>query len=157
MSTETNRRIFMNERTLNVLEFDKIIALVMEETATTVGRNVTSKLTPSTNIEEVRHLQDETDEALHIIRLNKTVPFSQMHDITDSLKSSRIGSTLDTTECLHVAQVLYAGRNIKTFIENIEVDLPILQEMVVAISPLRHLEKEITLKIDDHGEVVDDA
>src|SRR5690625_2003444 len=139
MSTETNRRIFMNERTLNVLEFDKIIALVMEETSTSVGKEVASTLRPSTELEEVCHLQEETDEALHIIRLNKTVPFSQMHDITDSLKRSRIGSMLDTTECLHVAQVLYTSRNVKMFFENIEENLPLLQEMVVAISPLRHL------------------
>src|SRR5690625_4324156 len=147
----------MNERTLKVLEFHKVIHLLMAETATSVGRELASEIVPSTSIEKVQLLQDETDEALHVLRLNKNVPFSHMEDITESLKRSEIGSTLSTEECLHVAQTIYTGRNIKTFLEGLEEDLPLLKEIVVQITPLRHLEKEIKLKIDDHGEVVDDA
>ncbi len=147
----------MNERTLHVLEFDKVISLLMEETATSVGRVVASQLKPLTEMTDVIRLQDETDEALHVLRLDKTVPFSQMYDITDSLKRSRIGSTLDTMECLHIAQTIYTGRNVKTFIEQLEENIPLLKEMVLDITPLRYLEKEIKLKIDDHGHVVDDA
>lgn len=147
----------MNERTLYVLEFNKVIALLMEETATSVGRELASQLKPYTEMDDIIYLQNETDEALHILRLDKTVPFSQMYDITDSLKRSRIGSTLDTTECLQIAQTIYAGRNIKTFIEKLEENIPLLKDIVLDITPLHHLEKEIKLKIDDHGQVVDDA
>lgn len=147
----------MNERTVKVLEFDKVIRLLMNETATSVGRNVASKLIPLTKIEEIEVLQDETDEALHVLRLNKTVPFSHIVDITESVKRSVIGSTLDTEECLHVAQLLYSSRQIKNFMEGLEEELPLLQDIVLDLAPLRHLEKEIKLKIDDYGEIVDDA
>src|SRR5690625_1583067 len=147
----------MNERTLNVLEFDKVVDLLLEETETSVGRDIAKTIIPETDIQQVNRLQDETDEALHVLRLNKRVPFSQMYDITESLKRSKIGSSLDTTECLHVAQIIYTGRNIKSFIEKLEEDLPLLKEFVTEITPLHHLEKTIKQKIDDHGEVVDDA
>lgn len=147
----------MNERTLNVLEFDKIIDLLMEETASSVGKAAARNLKPETDIETVQRLQDETDEALHILRLDEKVPLAQVYDISESLKRSRIGSILDTTECLHVAQTIYTGRNLKTFIEKLEEELPLLKEMVEAIVPLRHLEKEIKLKIDDRGDIVDNA
>src|SRR5699024_10062773 len=147
----------MNERTLNVLEFDKIIDLLIEETASSVGKAAARNLKPETDIETVQRLQDETDEALHILRLDEKVPLAQVYDISESLKRSRIGSILDTTECLHVAQTIYTGRNLKTFIEKLEEELPLLKEMVEAIVPLRHLEKEIKLKIDDRGDIVDNA
>lgn len=147
----------MNERTLHVLEFNKVIDLLMEETASSVGKEAVQKLTPQTDMEIVQRLQNETDEALHVLRLDKPVPFSQVYDITESLKRSRIGSMLDTTECLQIAQTIYTGRNVKGFIEKFEEDLPLLKEMVEEITPLKFLEKEIKSKIDDHGDVVDDA
>lgn len=148
----------MNERTLNVLEFNKIIQALQGETATVVGRERARALTPQTDLAFIQQLQDETDEAMQILRLNKSVPFSHIVNITDSLKRSMIGSVLSTEECLHVAQTIYTAKNIKTFIEGIEdKDVPLLSDIVMNISPLRHVEKEIKLKIDEHGEVTDDA
>src|SRR5690625_4241196 len=135
--------LFMNERTLHVLEFNKVIDLLMEETASSVGKEAVQKLTPQTDMEIVQRLQNETDEALHVLRLDKPVPFAQVYDITESLKRSRIGSMLDTTECLQIAQTIYTGRNVKGFIEKLEEDLPLLKEMVEEITPLKFLEIEI--------------
>lgn len=147
----------MNERTLKVLEFHKIKEMLKEHTQTSVGRKLADQLTPHTNIEKVQKLQDETDEALTIYRLNQAIPFANLVDVSDSVKRSAIGSVLNTTECLEIAQVLYSGRQLKNFIENLEAEIPLLTERVSDISPLHHLEKEIKLKIDEHGEVVDDA
>ena len=150
----------MNERTLQVLEFDKIIELLKEQTATSVGKKLAQELKPITDFEAIQTLQEETDEALSIYRLNKTIPFSHLVDVTESLKRSAIGSVLDTTECLQIAQLLYSGRQLKNFIENIEEEehsVPLLTEHVSHISPLHHVEKEIRAKIDEHGDVVDDA
>lgn len=147
----------MNERTLKVLEFHKIKEMLKEYAATSVGRKLADQLTPHTNIEKVQKLQDETDEALTIYRLNQAIPFANLVDVSDSVKRSAIGSVLNTTECLEIAQVLYSGRQLKNFIENLEAEIPLLTERVSDISPLHHLEKEIKLKIDEHGEVVDDA
>mgnify|MGYP001163261180 FL=1 len=147
----------MNERTLKVLEFHKIKEMLKEHAATSVGRKLADQLTPHTNIEKVQKLQDETDEALTIYRLNQAIPFANLVDVSDSVKRSAIGSVLNTTECLEIAQVLYSGRQLKNFIENLEAEIPLLTERVSDISPLHHLEKEIKLKIDEHGEVVDDA
>src|SRR5688500_2916408 len=92
-----------------------------------------------------------------MLRLNKAEPLSHISDVNERLKRSEIGRTLDTEECLHIGQVLYSGSNIKNFIEGLEEDFPLLTKIVAEITPLRHLEKEIKLKIDDHGDVVDDA
>ncbi len=147
----------MNERTLHVLEFHKIVELLTNEAATSVGKTVTEKITPKTTLADVEKLQDETDEALHILRLDKTVPFSIVSDITSSLKRSEIGSTLDIQACLEVLQVLYCGRNVKNFIETIEENADLLQALMEQLIPLRHLEDNISRKFDDYGDIVDNA
>lgn len=147
----------MNERTLHVLEFHKIVELLTNEAATSIGKTVTEKITPKTTLADVEKLQDETDEALHILRLDKTVPFSIVSDITSSLKRSEIGSTLDIQACLEVLQVLYCGRNVKNFIETIEENADLLQALMEQLIPLRHLEDNISRKFDDYGDIVDNA
>src|SRR5699024_5214815 len=110
----------MNERTLKVLEFPKIIELLKGEASTWIGKRLVAESTPKTSLAEVQILQDEKDEAMHVIRLNKTVPFSHIADITGHTKRSEIGSVLDIESCLEVMQVLYCGRNVKNFIESME-------------------------------------
>src|SRR5699024_1828501 len=147
----------MNERTLKVLEFPKIIELLKGEASTGVGKSLAADITPKTSHADVQILQDETDEAMHVLRQDKTVPFSHIADITGHTKRSEIGSVLDIEACLEVMQVLYCGRNVKNFIESIEENADLLQGMTEELVPLRHLEDEITSKFDDYGEIVDDA
>lgn len=148
----------MNERTLHVLEYDKIIALLKKETATSIGRTKAAALYPVTSRDDVERLQEETDEAMAVLRLNKTIPFSHITDITDSLKRSKIGSTLDAMECTQIAQVIYSGRQMKNFVLQLEeVEIPLLQELAEDILPFRELEAAITSKIDEQGNVLDHA
>lgn len=149
----------MNERTLQVLEFDKVLQLLKEETSTLIGKELVEQVKPLPTFDEVLHLQDETDEAVRIIQLNQSIPLAHVENIADYIQRSKIGSILAPEACLHVAQVIYVGRNIKNFIEQL-VDtepLPHLEEIVRQIVPLRQLEIEIKEKIDDHGDFYDDA
>lgn len=147
----------MNNRTLEVLEFHKIISMLQGEAATVVGKERIHSLRPKTSYSEVERLQAETDEAVLIVRLNKAIPLAHVVDITDYLHRSKIGSTLEVQACLDVAQVVYIARKIKDFIGNIEANVPLLKELTERIYSLRHIETEIKSKIDDHGEIVDDA
>lgn len=147
----------MNNRSLRVLEFDKIIKQLEGHTATTLGTRLASKLKPATNIVDVQEMHRETDEAMQIIRLNKSIPLGGIFDIQDSLKRSLIGSVLSTTECLEIASTIYGGRQVKNSIEKLDEDLPILQELATQITSLRDLEQSIRRCIDDQGNVLDSA
>ncbi|WP_099158704.1 endonuclease MutS2 [Virgibacillus ndiopensis] len=147
----------MNERILRVLEFNKILEQLTNQAATTLGKDLTSKLKPSTDLAEVRNLQKETDEAAQLLRLNEEVPLGGIFDIRASIKRSVIGGVLSTEECLDIANTIYGGRQVKDFIEKKEEDLPILKELVKRITLLRELETQIKSCIDDHGHVMDSA
>src|SRR5690625_2684867 len=120
----------MNERTLRVLEFDKIVDLLLSEAETIVGRQLIKQIRPKTDIEEVTLLQEETDEAVHILRLNKIPPFSYISDVSPIIRQSEVGSALHTEDCLEVAQVLYCSRKLHHFILHMEEEFPLLKKIV---------------------------
>ncbi|MBP2077394.1 endonuclease MutS2 [Oceanobacillus polygoni] len=150
----------MNERILRVLEFKKIIENLSTHAATTLGKGLVSQLKPATELEQVIELQDETDEVTQIVRLNKAIPLGGITDIRSSIKRSAIGGVLSTEECLDVANTIYGGRQVKLFVDNLDLEekeLPILEGLVEQITPLRELEMEIKNCIDDRGYVMDSA
>lgn len=147
----------MNDRILRVLEFNKIIEQLNSQAATTLGKDLVSRLKPSADIDEVKMLQEETDEAAQIVRLNAAIPLGGIVDIRASLKRSAIGGILTTGECLDISTTIYGGRQVKSFIDNLEEELPILAGQVEQITPLRELETHINSCIDDHGHVMDSA
>lgn len=147
----------MNERILRVLEFKKIIDQLVGNAATSIGKEMATALKPSTELAEVISLQNETDEAVQIIRLNKVIPLGGISDIRASVKRSVIGGVLSTEECLDVANTIYGGRQVKGFLGNLEENLPILKELAEGITSLRELEQQIKSCIDDHGYMMDSA
>src|SRR5690625_3391223 len=147
----------MNEKTFRVLEFDKVVHLLVNEAQTNIGKQLSANIKPETSIDKVQKLHNETDEAVTIIRLNRAVPLGGITDIREALKRTLIGSTLSATECLNIGTTIYGGRQTKNFIDDMEEDLPLLKDYVYQISPLYELEKQITSAIDENGYVMDSA
>lgn len=148
----------MNNRVFQVLEFDKIVSMLNNQTASSLGRQKAQGITPSDDIEQVIAWQQETDEAASILRLQGYVPLGGIFDIRPSIKRTVIGGILNPHECLEIASTIYGGRQLKNFIADMEEpELPIFRQMTGQIEPLTQLEREIKSKIDDHGHVMDSA
>ncbi|MCG5104308.1 endonuclease MutS2 [Oceanobacillus alkalisoli] len=147
----------MNERVLHVLEFDKIIEQLMEQAETSLGKEKAAQISPETDLDKVNQLQEETDEAAQIHRLNKVIPFGGIRNIRESLKRSVIGSILSAAECLDTANTMYGGRQVKNFLEDLEEEIPILKQFAEDIDPMREIEREIRRAIDENGDVLDNA
>ncbi|WP_112181559.1 endonuclease MutS2 [Paraliobacillus zengyii] len=148
----------MNPRIFKVLEFDRIIQMLKDQAASSLGKESANRLKPSTNLPEVLRLQDETDEAVSIVRLYGNVPLGGIVDIKPSIKRAEIGGVLNPKECLDIAGTIYGGKTLRRFIESIEdLELLIINELVEKIEPLSELEREIRNCIDDNGHVMDAA
>lgn len=150
----------MLERTLRVLEYNKVKEQLLEHTASSLGRDKVKHLVPSTDFEEIVEMQDTTDEAAKVIRLKGSAPLGGITDIRSNVKRAKIGSMLSPNELLDIANTMYGSRNMKRFIEDMVdngVELPILETHVAQIVSLYDLEKKITNCIGDGGEVVDSA
>ncbi|MFT4415097.1 endonuclease MutS2 [Fredinandcohnia humi] len=150
----------MQPRVLKVLEFDKVKEQLKQHVASSLGREKVDKMVPSTNVDEVAFLQEQTDEAAKVLRLKGNVPLGGLTDIRASIKRASIGGGLNTIELLDIAGTIYAGRQMKKFIETMiedDIELPILGDLVSNITPLFELEQKIKNCIDDHGVVMDGA
>ncbi|WP_226583563.1 endonuclease MutS2 [Halobacillus litoralis] len=148
----------MNQRILHVLEFKKIVEQLNEQAASSLGKEKTAALKPSSDLDEVLQWQKETDEAGQVLRLKGHVPLGGIFNIKPSLKRTTIGGMLSALECLDIASTIYGGRQLKRFIEDMEEpEMPILREMVSSIVPMKELEDEIRNCIDEHGTVMDGA
>ncbi len=147
----------MNDRTFRVLEFHKIVDQLSTHAETSMGKELVTKIKPAINIDEVKHKQEETDEAAQIIRLNKVIPLGGIFDIRESLKRAHIGGVLSVSECLDIANTIYGGRQVKNFVEKLEEDFPIIEGLAERIMALKDLEQQIKMCIDEHGHVMDSA
>ncbi|MCM3737374.1 endonuclease MutS2 [Bacillus cytotoxicus] len=150
----------MLERTLRVLEYEKVKEQLLEHIASSLGRDKVKGLVPSIDYEEVVEMQETTDEAAKVIRLKGHVPLGGIFDIRPNVKRAKIGSMLSPHELLDIASTMYGSRQMKRFIEDMienGVELPILDTYVARIVSLYDLEKKITNCISDGGEVVDSA
>lgn len=150
----------MQPRVLKVLEFDKVKEQLKQHVSSSLGREKVEKMIPSTNLDEVIFLQEQTDEAAKVLRLKGNVPLGGLTDIRAAVKRASIGGALNTLELLDIAGTIYAGRQMKKFVEGMiedDIELPILGELVASITPLFELEQKIKNCIDDNGVVMDGA
>ncbi|MCP3030518.1 endonuclease MutS2 [Halobacillus sp. A1] len=148
----------MNQRIFKVLEYNKIKNQLIDQAASSLGKEKAAAVKPSTELEEVVRWQQETDEAAQVLRLKGHVPLGGIFDIKPSIKRTMIGGILSALECLDIASTIYGGRQLKRFIEDMEEpELPILRELVDGLLPLHELERSIKSCIDDHGTVMDGA
>ncbi|KKI91774.1 recombination and DNA strand exchange inhibitor protein [Bacillus sp. SA1-12] len=150
----------MQEKVLHVLEFEKVKDQLVNHASSSLGKEKAKALTPSSHFEEVLIAQEQTDEASKVLRLKGNVPLGGLVDVRAAVKRAKIGGLLSASELIEVAGTLYAGRNMKRFIdkmveEEIELHhLPVLAEKIIL---MQDLEKSISQCIDDNGYVLDSA
>ncbi|WP_379965572.1 endonuclease MutS2 [Ectobacillus sp. sgz5001026] len=150
----------MQERTLRILEYDKVKEQLLEHVSCSLGRDKVIQLLPTTDFEEVQYLQETTEEGVFVLRLKGHAPLGGVTDIRPNVKRAKIGSMLHPSELLDISTTMYGSRQMKGFIEDVvenDEELPILLSLAARLTSLFDLEKEINNCIGDGGEVVDSA
>lgn len=151
----------MNEKTLRVLEFNKIIEKVAGNAESELGKEMVRSIKPSTDIREVQYLQDETDEALKLLIKKGRPPLYGIQDISSEIKIAEIGGTLNPGDLLKVSDSLRVTRGLKSYLKEARdegiTDYPILQELIDSLRVFREIEDEINNAIIGEDEVSDNA
>ena len=150
----------MQRKVFKVLEFDKVKEQLLEHVSSSLGRELAEKLLPSTDYAEVVQSQEETDEAVKVLRLKGNVPLGGIFDIRPHIKRAVIGGMLSPQELMQVASTVHASRMMKRFVEDFIDEheaLPNLQQEAEKMIVLADLEQSIKNAVDDNGEVLDSA
>lgn len=149
----------MNEKVLRTLEYNKIIALLVEKADSAPGKKLCEELIPMVDIDEIRKAQNETKDGLNRLFKKGSTSFGGNYDIGFSLRTLEIGSTLSTQELLKVAKLLDNVNRIKTYGRKEREDAPSdsLDEYFDLLTPLTQLAAEINRCILSEEEIADDA
>lgn len=149
--------MLVEEKTLEKLELDKILKRLKDCCSSPLGRELVESLQPTTDIDEVKRRQAETEEACTLLRLCPDCSLGAVRDIRSQVERAAAGGSLTGEELLAVAGTLAAGRRIKKAILQVEGPFPLLKFWAKRIGEFRRLEEEIAKAIGVDGQVKDEA
>ncbi|MGL4607260.1 MAG: endonuclease MutS2 [Eubacteriaceae bacterium] len=149
----------MDQRSLNVLEYNKILKSLEGCCVTQGGKKLARGLSPAKTINGVNRGLHFTNEGMGMILRNGRPPMIDVENTSDYVKRAGIGSMLSMGELLSIATLLRVVRDLKSYFENdTQKDaLILLKELFENLGLCEALEKEISLKILGPDEMADNA
>ena len=106
----------MDSRTLHILEFDKIVALLSARAQSAPGRELCEALLPSPEMAEVAERQSQTDDAVRILLAKGTPPLTGLSDVRPAASRAAAGAVLNCSELLRVSALLRGAARLKAFV-----------------------------------------
>lgn len=149
----------MNEKSLRILEFNKIKDKIKKYARTNAGKEKVSDLAPYDNVYEINNKLDETNEALEVILDKGNPPLEGLFDIHEGVERARKGGTLTPEQLLKIGSTLRAARNMKEFFkrEDFEKAYERLEDLAYILTPVKNLEDDIERSIVSEEEISDKA
>lgn len=149
----------MNKRSLRILEYNKIIDMLVPYAGSSMGKELCRRLKPSTDLGEISRLQEETRDALTRLYKQGSISFSGVTDIGMSLKRLEVGATLSPSELLDIARLLDNTLSVRQYgvSEEEEHEPDCLDSRFLDLMPLEHISREIRRCILSADEIADDA
>ena len=149
----------MQERTLKVLELDKILARLSDFAVMAETREKLASLKPYTDIEKARTALSETDEARSLSVRHGRPPLVPLTSPGAALRRTKIGASLSPGELLSAAHVLRISRLTKAYFDmrDFETDYPLLSMYAHRLSENRAVEQKIFDCIISEDEIDDNA
>ncbi len=147
----------MNQRTLDVLEFDRIRQLLAEESSFGPGRDAALALEPAWEPAAVTRGQRETSEARLLLDSGQGIPMGGLRDLRPLLARANGGDILEPAELLDVAQTCESAARLRSFLVAREERCPTLAGAAGLIQTFPDLIEDITRCITDRAEVADCA
>ncbi len=149
----------MNERTLKVLEFPKVLERLAQHTSFGAGRELALGLKPSTDLTEVQARQNITGEARRMIETRPEVTLGGARDMRSAVRIAALGRSLDVHTFLELQSTLESSRVLRRLIlrQGQGGDFYYLGQMAQRLVDLPLLEGEIERTIGPDGTVLDSA
>ncbi len=144
------------EKSLQKLELDQVLAQLAECAGSLEGKAACLGLRPSSDLEDVNQLLEETTAASDLCTRKGNPNFAGVKDVSASLERAERGGTLQPAELLAIAGVLRCARNIKGYVSEDE-KATVLDALFAALTPNKYLEDRISGAILSEEEIADNA
>ncbi len=149
----------MNQRTLKVLEYEKIIVMLKELCQSPLGSHLAEDLKPYSDLMHIKEVQNETAEAETLILHKGAFQLGGLSDVTFLIKKADVGSVLDPAQLLTIKRQLTLARRAKSHITTYEKknESNLLKYTAEQIESVKALEDRIETCIVSDTEVSDNA
>lgn len=147
----------MDEKTLHLLEYPKILERLAQYCAFAASADKARSLRPTNDLELVRRLQAETREALQLQYSNSDLTIGGARDVRAPVDLANHGGVLVPQDLLDIKYTLVAARTLARTFERMAPQLPHLSAIAAQLPPPVGLIDAITKAISDRGEILDSA
>ena len=144
-------------KTLNTLEYDKIIEMLVECTATEGAKARARALMPTDEYDFVVDRQNKTDDAKRLINAKGYPSFSAPESVPEAADRAYKGGILSPRELLDVASLLRSARGMLDYIETDKPFETTLDPIFRRLITNRPLEDRITRSIISEDLIADEA
>ena len=147
----------MKERTLRVLEFNKILTRLADFALTDLGRERCLQLTPKENLTQALEALEETEEAQVILTYLGGSPLVGFSDVRPWLTMAEKGASLAPKALLEIARSLTAARAARGALVTERDNTPRVTGLASHLQTFRQLEEAISNAIISEEEISDHA
>ena len=141
-----------------LLEFDKIKAIIIRYCGSGLGRSQAKQLKPLADIAQIERMLSICSEAKEIIVANGGLPLGGLRDIRNLMEQAAVaGSVLEPGWLLEIASTARVARNLKTFSRKADEEYPIIAEIIATVSTFPELEEAIASCIGSEANILDSA
>lgn len=149
------------DKALKVLEYDKIIDMLLDLTQGELARDLVEKLEPSNDIDDIRRMQEETSEAYRVLVRYGDIDYSSATHIKHLVSKASLGSMLFIEDLYDIMQNIFLvssiKRYLKTSIEDENLRLKHLRRLCDSLASLDDLKKKLSTTIVSRDEIADNA
>lgn len=149
------------DKALKVLEYDKIIEMLLDLTQGELARDLVENLEPSNDIDEIRRMQEETSEAYRVLVRYGDIDYSAASHIKHLVSKASLGSMLFIEDLYDIMQNIFLvssiKRYLKTSIDDENLNLNHLRKLYDSLASLDDLKKKLSMTIVSRDEVADSA
>ncbi len=147
----------MDQRTLRLLEYDKIREMLMQHAATTLGQELIARMRPARDVAVVTARLAETTEACQMLAESGHAPFAGLRDVRDALQRAQKQGVLSAQELLDVADTAASCRRLRRYFTTAVDRFPRLKSQGMLLAEFPTVEQAIDKAISTTGEVLDAA
>ncbi|MGC4378852.1 endonuclease MutS2 [Fictibacillus sp. Mic-4] len=146
----------MNEHTLKMLEFDKVIEHLKSFAQNEMTKQKIEKLVPHTDLSVIETWLNETSEAKAIIEKSSSVPIANLNGMEHVLKLAEKGISLSPEQLSFIFDLLENVERLQRFMKDKAFLAPNVSSYAYSMFPLPEVKEEIH-KCIRNGQVDDNA
>jgi DNA mismatch repair protein MutS2 len=147
----------MDEKTLYILEFDKILERLAGYCAFAASAEKARALRPTDDLIEARRRLAVTSEAVDLLATRPEMTIGGARDVREAVDLAQHGGVLEPGLLLDVKYTMIAARNLGRTFERLVDQFPNLADLAAQLPPSMGIIDSISQAISDRGDILDSA